>query len=214
VPATSHAAAPVVGTAPRKNPHSRGGSTHRASVTISSEQLRSSIEVGFDIQKENTRMAISDSVKLGDNAKIFHPALVNLYGCTVGADTKIGTFVEIQKGAVIGARCKISSHTFICEGVQIEDEVFVGHGVMFTNDRFPRATKADGSLQTEADWSVEATRVRRGASIGSNATIVAGVTIGEAALVGAGAVVTRDVPDHAIVAGVPARVIGDTRAPR
>lgn len=156
-------------------------------------------------------MAISDSVKLGDNAKIFHPSLVNLYGCTVGDDTKIGTFVEIQKGAVIGARCKISSHTFICEGVQIEDEVFVGHGVMFTNDRFPRATTADGSLQTEADWSVEPTRVRHRASIGSNATIIAGVTIGECALVGAGAVVTKDVPDHAVVAGVPARVIGDTR---
>jgi acetyltransferase-like isoleucine patch superfamily enzyme len=157
-------------------------------------------------------MAISEGVKLGDNAKIFQPSLVNLYGCTVGDDTKIGAFVEIQKGAVIGARCKISSHTFICEGVQIEDEVFVGHGVMFTNDRFPRATTVDGSLQTEADWSVEPTRVKRRASIGSNATIVAGITIGEGALIGAGAVVTRDVADHAIVAGVPARVIGDARS--
>ena len=155
-------------------------------------------------------MPINDSTKLGQNVKIFHPSLVNLYGCTVGDDTKIGTFVEIQKGATIGARCKISSHTFICEGVMIEDEVFVGHGVMFTNDRYPERHNADGSLQTEADWSVEVTRVQRGASIGTNATIISGVTIGEAALVGAGAVVTKDVPDYAIVAGVPARVIGDT----
>lgn len=156
-------------------------------------------------------LPIADTVRLGDNAKIFQPALVNLYGCTIGADTKIGAFVEIQKNAVIGARCKISSHTFICEGVTLEDEVFVGHGVMFTNDRFPRATNPDGSLQTEADWSVEPTRVRRRASLGSNVTVVAGVTIGERALVGAGAVVTRDVPDFAIVAGVPARVVGDVR---
>ena len=156
-------------------------------------------------------MPIADTVQLGANVRIFQPALVNLYGCTIGADTKIGAFVEIQKNAVIGARCKISSHTFICEGVSIEDEVFVGHGVMFTNDRFPRATNPDGSLQTEADWSVEPTRVRRRASLGSNVTVVAGVTIGERALVGAGAVVTRDVPDFAIVAGVPARVVGDVR---
>jgi UDP-2-acetamido-3-amino-2,3-dideoxy-glucuronate N-acetyltransferase len=156
-------------------------------------------------------MPVADSVKLAPNVKIFHPSLVNLYGCTVGEDTKIGTFVEIQKDALIGARCKISSHTFICEGVVIEDEVFIGHGVMFTNDRFPRATNADGSLQTEADWKVEVTRVRRSASIGTNATIISGVTIGEGALVGAGAVVTKDVPDHAIVAGVPARVIGSTK---
>ena len=159
-------------------------------------------------------MPINDSTKLGQNVKIFHPSLVNLYGCTVGDDTKIGTFVEIQKGATIGARCKISSHTFICEGVVIEDEVFVGHGVMFTNDRYPRAANVDGSLQTEADWTVEITRVRRAASIGTGAVIVSGVTIGEAALIGAGAVVTKDVPDHAIVAGVPARVIGDTRTRR
>jgi UDP-2-acetamido-3-amino-2,3-dideoxy-glucuronate N-acetyltransferase len=156
-------------------------------------------------------MPIADSVRLGENVKIFHPGLVNLYGCTVGDDTKIGAFVEIQKNATIGARCKISSHTFICEGVVIEDEVFVGHGVMFTNDRFPRAANPDGSPQTEADWSVEPTRIRRGASIGSNVTIVCGVTIGEGALVGAGAVVTRDVAPFAIVAGVPARVIGDAR---
>jgi len=154
---------------------------------------------------------IADTVTLGKNVKIFHPALVNLYGCTVGEDTKIGAFVEMQKDCVVGARCKISSHTFICEGVVIEDHVFVGHGVMFTNDRFPRATNPDGSLQTEADWKVDPTRVKRGASIGSNATILSGITIGEGALVGAGAVVTKDVPDHAIVTGVPARVVGDAR---
>ena len=156
-------------------------------------------------------MPIADTVTLGKNVKIFHPALVNLYGCTVGEDTKIGAFVEMQKDCVVGARCKISSHTFICEGVVIEDHVFVGHGVMFTNDRFPRATNPDGSLQTEADWKVDPTRVKRGASIGSNATILSGITIGEGALVGAGAVVTKDVPDHAIVSGVPARVVGDAR---
>ena len=156
-------------------------------------------------------MPIADSVKLGENITISHPSLVNLYGCTVGKDSKIGAFVEIQKGASIGARCKISSHTFICEGVIIEDEVFVGHGVMFTNDRHPRATNVDGSLQKDADWKVEVTRVKRAASIGTNATIICGITIGEGALVGAGAVVTKNVPDHAIVAGVPARVIGDAR---
>jgi acetyltransferase-like isoleucine patch superfamily enzyme len=156
-------------------------------------------------------MPITESVVLGENVKIFHPSLVNLYGCRVGDETKIGAFVEIQKNSTIGARCKISSHTFICEGVEIEDEVFIGHGVMFTNDRFPRATTDGGGLQTEADWAVEPTRIRRGASIGSNVTIVCGITVGEGALVGAGAVVTRDVPPHAVVAGVPARVIGDTR---
>src|SRR5579862_7502284 len=156
-------------------------------------------------------MPIAASVRIADNVKIFHPELVNLYGCVIGSDTRIGAFVEIQKNATVGARCKISSHTFICEGVVIEDEVFVGHGVMFTNDRFPHATNPDGSPQSEADWTVEPTRVRRGASIGSNATIICGVTIGEGALVGAGSVVTKDVPQFAIVAGVPARVIGDTR---
>lgn len=156
-------------------------------------------------------MPVADSVTLGKDVKIFHPALVNLYGCTIGDDTKVGTFVEIQKGASIGARCKISSHSFVCEGVVIEDEVFIGHGVMFTNDLFPRATNDDGSLQSDSDWHVEPTRIRRGASIGSNATVIAGITVGLRALVGAGAVVTKDVPDYAIVAGVPARVIGDTR---
>jgi UDP-2-acetamido-3-amino-2,3-dideoxy-glucuronate N-acetyltransferase len=159
-------------------------------------------------------MPISDNVTLGANVTIHHPALVNLYGCTIGDGTRIGAFVEIQKNAVVGARCKISSHTFICEGVVIEDEVFVGHGVMFINDRYPRATTTAGGLQTEADWKVEPTRIRRTASIGSSATILCGVTIGEGALVGAGAVVSKDVPDFAIVAGVPARVIGDSRTGR
>jgi acetyltransferase-like isoleucine patch superfamily enzyme len=158
-------------------------------------------------------MPIKENVSLGKDVAIYHESLVNLYGCSIGDGTKIGTFVEIQKNAFVGARCKISSHTFVCEGVTIEDEVFVGHGVMFTNDRYPRAVNADGSLQTEADWQVERTLVRRGASIGSNATIVSGVTIGLGAIVGAGAVVTRDVPDHAIVAGVPAKVIGRTQHP-
>ncbi|MEF7616681.1 acyltransferase [Aquincola sp. MAHUQ-54] len=153
-------------------------------------------------------MPVSDSVALGQRVTILHPALVNLYGCRIGDDCRIGTFVEVQKNAVIGARCKVSSHSFICEGVTLEDEVFVGHGVMFTNDRLPRATNAQGGLQSEADWCLTTTRVCRGASIGSNATIVCGVTIGEGALVGAGAVVTHDVPPFAVVAGVPARVIG------
>jgi acetyltransferase-like isoleucine patch superfamily enzyme len=138
---------------------------------------------------------------------IHHPDLVNLYGCEIGDGTKIGAFVEIQKNASVGRLCKISSHTFVCEGVAIEDEVFVGHGVMFINDRYPRAAR-DGALQTEADWQVTPTRVRRGASIGSGAVIMCGVTVGERALVGAGAVVTHDVPDDAVVAGVPARVRG------
>ena len=150
-------------------------------------------------------MPIADSVKLGKGVQIFHPSLVNLYGCTVGDDTKVGTFVEIQKNARIGARCKISSHTFICEGVTIEDEVFIGHGVMFTNDLKPRATAGDGKLQTEADWQVIPTLVKKGASIGSGAVILCGITIGERAMVGAGAVVTRDVPADTTVAGVPAR---------
>jgi acetyltransferase-like isoleucine patch superfamily enzyme len=148
---------------------------------------------------------IAPDVKLGQRVKIF--AFTNLYGCSVGDDTKIGTFVEIQKGARVGARCKVSSHTFVCEGVAIEDEVFIGHGVTFINDRFPRATNTDGQLQTEADWKCDSTLVKKGASIGSGATILCGVTIGEKAIVGAGSVVTKDVPPGAIVAGNPARVL-------
>ena len=158
-------------------------------------------------------MPIDDRVVLGLNVAIFHPDLVNLYGCSIGDETKVGAFVEIQKNVVIGKRCKISSHSFICEGVTIEDEVFVGHGVMFTNDVYPRATNADGSLQTQADWKVLPTKVCRGASIGSHATVLPNLTIGEGALVGAGAVVTRDVPPFAVVAGVPARVVGRREVP-
>jgi acetyltransferase-like isoleucine patch superfamily enzyme len=156
-------------------------------------------------------MPIAMDVQLAEGVKIFHPELVNLYGCYIGAETKIGTFVEIQKNAMVGARCKISSHSFICEGVTIEDEVFVGHGVMFINDIYPRSTTSGGNLQTEADWKLIETRIKRRASIGSNATILAGVTVGENAMIGAGSVVTKDVPDYAIVAGVPARIIGDVR---
>lgn len=154
-------------------------------------------------------MPISSTVVLDEGVVIFHESLVNLYGCRVGSGTKIGAFVEIQKNAIVGRRCKISSHSFICEGVEIEDEVFVGHGVMFTNDLYPRATTASGVTQTDADWTVLPTKVRQYASIGSNATILPHVTIGVGAIVGAGAVVTRDVPDYAIVAGVPAAVIGE-----
>jgi acetyltransferase-like isoleucine patch superfamily enzyme len=149
-------------------------------------------------------MPVAASVRLGAGVVIHHPDLVNLYGCTVGDDTRIGTFVEIQKNATVGSRCKISSHTFICEGVTIEDEVFVGHGVMFINDRFPSAT-VGGRLLTDADWQVIPTLVRQGAAIGSGAVILCGVTVGRRATIGAGAVVTRDVPDGAVVAGVPAR---------
>ncbi|HWG21598.1 MAG TPA: aminotransferase class I/II-fold pyridoxal phosphate-dependent enzyme [Terracidiphilus sp.] len=147
---------------------------------------------------------IADDVRLGKDVRL--AKFINLYGCSVGEGTKIGAFVEIQKNASVGSHCKISSHTFICEGVEIEDDVFIGHGVMFINDRYPRATNGDGSLQTEADWKVEHTRIRKGASIGSGATILSNVTVGEGAIVGAGSVVTRDVPAHAIVAGNPARV--------
>ena len=152
-------------------------------------------------------MPITQNVTLGINVSISHPDLVNLYGCRIGDETKIGPFVEIQKNANIGARCKVSSHAFICEGVTIEDECFVGHHVCFTNDRFPAATVAGGQLQTEADWQVIPTRVCRGASIGSGAVILCGVAIGERAVIGAGAVVTRDVPAETIVAGVPARLL-------
>jgi acetyltransferase-like isoleucine patch superfamily enzyme len=147
---------------------------------------------------------ISADVKLGKNVRIF--AFTNLYGCEIGDDVKIGTFVEIQKGSKIGNRCKISSHTFICEGVTLEDEVFVGHNVVFTNDRFPRAT-ANGKLQTEADWSCTPTIVKRGASIGSGAVLLCGITIGENAMIGAGSVVTKNVPSGATVAGNPARLM-------
>jgi len=150
-------------------------------------------------------LCIADDVRLGENVKL--SKFINAYGCTIGDNTKIGAFVEIQKNATIGRNCKISSHTFICEGVTIEDEVFVGHNVAFINDTYPRATSADGSLQTEADWQVEPTRVKKGASIGSGSTILSRVTIGENALIGAGSVVTRDVPDNAIVAGNPAAYI-------
>src|SRR5438067_1972199 len=152
-------------------------------------------------------MPIAPGVQLGSGVVIHHPDLVNLYGCRVGDDTKIGAFVEVQKNATIGRRCKISSHTFVCEGVTIDDHVFIGHGVTFINDSYPRATNEAGDLQTDRDWKVEPTRVEKGASIGSGATILSNVVIGEHAIVGAGSVVTRDVPPRTIVAGNPARVL-------
>jgi len=148
---------------------------------------------------------IAPDVKLGQGVKIF--SFVNLYGCEIGDGSKIGTFVEIQRGAKIGRRCKVSSHTFICEGVIVEDEVFIGHGVTFTNDLLPRATNADGSPQTDADWTVKKTIIKKGASIGSGATLLCGITVGEKAIVGAGSVVTKDVPPGTIVAGNPAKVL-------
>ena len=153
----------------------------------------------------NGHLCIAPDVKVGNNVKF--SKFINLYGCEVGDDTKIGAFVEIQKNAKIGKRCKVSSHTFICEGVTIEDEVFIGHNVTFVNDSFPRATNGAGSMQTEADWKVETTLVKKGASIGSGATILAKVVIGENALIGAGAVITKDVPANAIVAGNPGKVV-------
>jgi UDP-2-acetamido-3-amino-2,3-dideoxy-glucuronate N-acetyltransferase len=158
------------------------------------------------MSESNTNgLRVAPDVKLGRDVRLY--AFVNLYGCEIGDESKIGTFVEIQKGVKIGRRVKVSSHTFICEGVTIEDECFIGHGVMFTNDKYPRSANADGSLQSEADWQVVPTLIQRGASIGSNATILCGVTIGERAIVGAGSVVTKDVPAGAVVAGVPARVL-------
>jgi UDP-2-acetamido-3-amino-2,3-dideoxy-glucuronate N-acetyltransferase len=145
-----------------------------------------------------------NGVKMGENVRVF--SFVNAYGCEIGDETRVGAFVEIQKGVKIGRRCKISSHSFLCEGVTVEDNVFIGHGVMFINDKFPRATNEDGSPQTEADWSVTPILIKRGASIGSNTTILAGVTIGENSMIGAGAFVTKDVPVGATVVGVPARV--------
>lgn len=150
-------------------------------------------------------VCVAPSVTLGRDVRL--SKFINLYGCAIGDETKIGAFVEIQKNATVGRRCKISSHTFICEGVDIEDNVFIGHGVMFTNDSYPRATTAAGELQTEADWHVEKTLIKKGASIGSGSTILCGITIGENAIVGAGAVVTKDVPANAIVAGVPAKIL-------
>ena len=154
-------------------------------------------------------MPIGKSVILGKNVKIFHEQLVNLYGCSIGDETKIGAFVEIQANAKIGARCKISSHSFICEGVTIEDEAFIGHGVMFINDKYPRSTNEDGTMQSGDDWDLKITTIKSRASIGSNATIMGGITIGKNAMVGAGAVVIHDVPDQKIAAGVPAKIIGD-----
>ena len=150
---------------------------------------------------------VAPDVRLGRDVRIFH--FVNLYGCEIGDNTKIGSFVEIQKGARVGSNCKVSSHTFICEGVHVEDEVFIGHGVNFINDKYPRATAESGALQTEADWQVVPTHVGRGTSIGTGATILCGIQIGEGAIIGAGSVVTRDVPAGAVVAGNPARIIKD-----
>ena len=154
---------------------------------------------------------IASDVKLGRGVRIF--AFVNLYGCEIGDETKIGTFVEIQKGAKVGSRCKISSHSFICEGVTIEDEVFIGHNVTFINDRHPRAATAQGQLQTDEDWECVPTLVKRGASIGSSVTLLCGVVVGEGAVVGAGSVVTKDVPPHTTVAGNPARVMRNVAEP-
>ena len=161
------------------------------------------------MSETNPNLRVAPDVKLGRDVKLF--GFVNLYGCEIGDDTKIGTFVEIQKGARIGERCKISSHTFICEGVTVESEVFIGHGVTFINDKSPRATAGDGNLQTEDDWDCQETIVKKGASIGSGATLLGGITVGEKALIGAGSVVTRDVPPGSVVAGNPARVLKENQ---
>ena len=171
-------------------------------------------ESSYRNDAESSYLCIAGDVKLGCDVRL--SKFINLYGCEVGDETKIGAFVEVQKNAKIGKCCKISSHTFVCEGVTIEDNVFIGHGVMFINDSYPRATGAEGRLQTEADWKVEPTLVRRGASVGSGATILCGLTIGENAIIGAGSTVTKDVPENAVVAGNPARIlrslVGNARA--
>jgi acetyltransferase-like isoleucine patch superfamily enzyme len=172
------------------------------SVVFQNQDSTSSLE---PFQLMNPHVCIAPDVKLGRDVKL--SKFINLYGCEVGDETKIGAFVEIQKNATVGQRCKISSHTFICEGVIIEDNVFIGHGVMFINDSYPRATAAGGTLQTEADWKVERTVIKKGASIGSGATILSNISVGENAIVGAGSVVTKDVPNNAIVAGNPAKVL-------
>lgn len=179
--------------------------TATATGPVNPMAMARAIETRDMTQSSDSLRLIASTVKMGRGVRIF--GFTNLYGCEIGDDTKIGTFVEVQKGAKIGSRCKISSHSFICEGVTIEDEVFVGHGVMFTNDLFPRATTATGGLQTESDWHCVPTLVKRGASIGSGVTILCGVTIGERAMVGAGSVVTKDVPADAVVVGNPARAI-------
>lgn len=157
------------------------------------------------MDKEKDFRCISDDVKLGKNVKIYQ--FTNLYGCTIGDNTKVGAFVEIQKNAIIGKNCKISSHSFICEGVEIEDNVFIGHGVMFINDKYPRATNAQGELQTEKDWKVEKTLIKKGVSIGTNTVILSNVTIGENTIIGAGSVVTKDIPANVIAVGNPCRVL-------
>ncbi len=159
----------------------------------------------------NSWNCIADDVKLGTNVRL--SKFINLYGCEIGDETKIGAFVEIQKNAIVGKRCKVSSHTFICEGVVIEDNVFIGHGVVFINDSYPRATTSEGNLQSEADWKVERTVIKKGASIGSGATILSNISIGENAIVGAGSVVVKDVPPNSIVAGNPARVLRSIEQP-
>jgi acetyltransferase-like isoleucine patch superfamily enzyme len=179
-----------------------GAASFEAQSLTNSQRVAMSAQIMHD---GSHLKKIAPDVKLGRNVRIYD--FTNLYGCEIGDETKIGTFVEIQKGARIGARCKISSHSFICDGVTIEDEVFIGHNVTFINDRFPRATNTNGQLQTEADWTCQRTLVKRGASIGSGVTLLCGITIGEYALIGAGSVVTRDVPPYAVVAGNPARIL-------
>jgi acetyltransferase-like isoleucine patch superfamily enzyme len=183
-------------------PHRKTSTSHRPSPGHNAKPCKT---LNGKDRQANGYLCIAPDVKVGENVKL--SKFINLYGCEVGDDTKIGAFVEIQKNAKVGKRCKISSHTFICEGVTIEDEVFVGHNVTFVNDSFPSATSSTGLLKTESDWKVEYTHVKRGVSIGSGATILSNVVIGENALIGAGTVVTRDVPANAIVVGVPGRVL-------